>query len=31
MGNYTIAVLVGWLIALWALGSVLFSTSDKFG
>ena len=30
MGNYTIAVLVGWAIAVWALCSVLFSDPGKF-
>jgi hypothetical protein len=30
MGNYEIAVLVGWAIATWALCSVLFSESAKF-
>jgi hypothetical protein len=30
MGNYTIAVLVGWAIAVWALCSVLFSEPEKF-
>ena len=30
MGNYTIAVLVGWAIGAWALGSVLFSNPDNF-
>ena len=30
MGNYTIAVLVGWAIAVWALCSVLFSDPDRF-
>ena len=30
MGNYTIAVLVCWAIALWALCSVLFSEPDNF-
>jgi hypothetical protein len=30
MGNYEIAVLVGWAIAIWALCSVLFSDSAKF-
>ena len=30
MSNYTIAVLVGWVIAVWALCSVLFSAPAKF-
>lgn len=30
MGNYEIAVLVGWAIAVWALCSVLFSHPSKF-
>jgi hypothetical protein len=30
MGNYTIAVLVGWAIAVWALCSVLFSDPGRF-
>ena len=30
MGNYEIAVLVGWAIATWALCSVLFSDPAKF-
>ena len=30
MGNYTIAVLVGWAIAVWALGSVLFADPANF-
>jgi hypothetical protein len=30
MGDYTIAVLVGWAIAIWALCSVLFSDPAKF-
>jgi hypothetical protein len=30
MGDYTIAVLVGWAIATWALCSVLFSDPAKF-
>ena len=30
MGNYEIAVLVGWAIAVWALCSVLFSDPAKF-
>lgn len=30
MGNYEIAVLVGWAIAVWALCSVLFSDSSNF-
>jgi hypothetical protein len=30
MGNYQIAVLVGWAIAVWAMCSVLFSESAKF-
>src|ERR1700722_14182426 len=30
MGNYEIAVLVGWVIAVWALCSVLFSGAAKF-
>jgi hypothetical protein len=29
-GNYTLAVLAGWAIAVWALCSVLFSGSAKF-
>jgi hypothetical protein len=29
IGNYTIAVLIGWAIAAWALRSELFSDSDK--
>jgi hypothetical protein len=30
MGNFEIAVLVGWAIAIWALCSVLFSDPAKF-
>jgi hypothetical protein len=30
MGNYAIAVIVGWVIAVWALCSVLFSDPVKF-
>jgi hypothetical protein len=30
MGNFEIAVLVGWAIAVWALCSVLFSDPSKF-
>jgi hypothetical protein len=30
MDNYTIAVLAGWIIAVWALCSVLFSSPSKF-
>jgi hypothetical protein len=30
MGNYTIAVLVGWAIGVWAFCSVLFSNPEKF-
>jgi hypothetical protein len=30
MGDYEIAVLVGWAIAIWAICSVLFSESAKF-
>ncbi len=30
MGNYTIAVLVGWAIAAWALCSVLFTDPGRF-
>jgi hypothetical protein len=30
MGNFEIAVLAGWVIAIWALGSVLISNPDKF-
>jgi hypothetical protein len=30
MGNYEIAVLAGWALAMWALCSVLFSASAKF-
>jgi hypothetical protein len=30
MGNYEIAVLIGWAIAVWALCSVLFSESAEF-
>jgi hypothetical protein len=29
-GNYTLAVLAGWIVATWALCSVLFSASAKF-